>query len=240
MARKQLTKRDILNNATSVETRDLIALKEQIDNNPVYSLAVDPDGSLGLTNAEKEFTSWYIQHRNIPVAAQLAGITPEQGIAIYRKMSVQSELRRISNAIQIRQINQEALNIDQIGSILSSYILDKTVEVDRLSPKEKMEAMRLLIDINELKEKVIDDPKTVEVIEVQEQIKDLSVESIKALLAQGKQMDVENSEKEKLISEIDKDSTLSNDDLRYLRSLSVESLKDLLNQQTAILKNKSL
>lgn len=237
MRRKTAVKNELLAKATNapVRTEDLHALQTQIENNPLYALEVDPDGSLGMNETEKEFTKWYVQHRNIPVAAQLAGINNDEGIAIYRKMSFQSELRRISNAIQIRQINQSTMTVDEIGSMLTSFVLDKVPEVDRLDTKQKMEAMRLLLDINELKTNMVEDPKVVEVIEVKEQLKDMSVEAIKALLEQGKKMDSENNEKEKIIEELDKDSTLTNEDLRYLRSLSSDQLKDMLNDQVKIL-----
>lgn len=238
MRRKNAIKNELLAKAANspVKSEDLYAIRDSIEADPEYSLDVDPKGILGMTDTEKSFTKWYIQHRNIPVAAQLTGISNDDGIAIYRKMSFQSELRRISNAIQIRQINQETMTVDQIGSMLTSYVLDKVPDVDRLDPKQKMEAMRLLLDINQLKTTMLEDPRVVEVVEVKEQIKDMSVDTIKALLEQGKKMDVENAEKEKMIDELDKDSTLTNDDLHYLRSLSTEDLKNMLNEQTEILK----
>ena len=221
--------------ASNADKPTLLAMQTELETNPEYSLEADPTGALGLSDKEKDFIKWYAQHRNIAVAAQIAGMSVDEGLAAYKKMASQSELRRISTAIQLRQLNTKALDVDQIGSMLSAYVLDKVPDADRLSSKEKMDAMKMLLDINAAKAEIVNDPAKAEIIDVESQVKTLSVDSIKSLLKQSKENDAVTEEKEKMIDQIDSESKLSNDDLKYLRSLSVKELAELLNEQHRLL-----
>ena len=235
MARKSYdaTRNELLTKALSnpIDKERMMAVATELDTNPRYSLEIDPTGELGMTKQEKEFTKWYIEHRNVAVAAQLAEIPVEDGMAIYKSFACQSELRRIAMVWQLRQLNNSTMSLDHIGSVLTGYVFDQLPESAQLSTKDKMAAMRMIMDIHALKQKVIEDARPIDAIDVEEQIKDLSADALKSLIEKTKSMDVEVEEKEEMIKELDDDSLLSNDDIHYLRTLPVEQLKQLIKDQ---------
>lgn len=220
-----------------VTKEDIADINNELNTNPKYSLEADPTGALGMSQEQKEFIKWFTENRNIPVAAELAGINYQDAISIYKKMSTQSELRRINIAMQTRQLMTKVMDVDQVGAMLSSYVLDIVPECERLGSKDKLKALDMLIELNQLKSQMVNDPKKAEAIDVESEVKDLSVDSIKALLKQSKENDEISAKKEQMIDKIDSDSALSNDDLHYLRSLSVKQLSDLMSDQTTALKN---
>lgn len=214
-------------------------MKDQLETLPEYSLEPDPTGELRMTGTERQFTKWYSQHRNIVVASQLAGISVEDGMEIYRSIKFQNELHRINIAYQLRQINTSALTMDQITSVLSSYVLDIVPEADRLSTREKLNALKMLADLNMAKTKIIENATPVDVIDVESKVEDLSVDAIKQLIESSKAMDKQNDKKEEMIKMIDNTSVLSNEDIIYLRSCSIEQLQSILDEQNEALKKKN-
>lgn len=230
MAKK---KKDYLKNAlvSPLSADTLVEVKKRLDSDPFYSLAVDPTGELNMSKEAKDFTKWYIQHRNIPVAAQLAELDIDEAMLIYKSDKCQAEILRINNAMKMRQLNNNMLTVDQIGSMLTAFVMDQVPEADRLSTKDKMTALGQLLDINAKKQQILEEADDEEIIDVSDDVENLSVDAIKNLLNKSKSKDTENDEKERLINVIDEDSMLSNDDLKYLRSLSVADLRKLVKEQ---------
>ena len=124
-----------------------------------------------------------------------------------------------------------SVTLDQMGAMLTSYILDQMPAAERLSTKDKMSAMKMVMDIHALKQKVVEEATPIDAVDVESQVKDLSVDALKALIQKTKVIDNENDEKEEMIKALDNESALSNDDLHYLRSLPVEELKKLVDEQ---------
>lgn len=229
----ELDKSELLARAlkNQLDEPTLRAVADTLNEDPKYALEVDPTGMLGMSEKEKNFTKWYMQHRNIAVASQLAGVSVEDGMLIYASFACQSELSRMDMAYKLRQLNNSTLTLEQIGSILTGYVLDQLPEVERLSTKEKIGAMKMIIDLHALKQKVIEEAKPIDVVDIEDQIKDMSVDGLMTLIEQTKSSDIENDEKEQLIMQIDDASALSNDDLHYLRTLSIKELKKLLKEK---------
>lgn len=214
-------------------TTDRIAeYSDDLDSDPQYSLEPDPTGSMGFTDEMKEFVKNYIQFRSIPIASQLTGITADEGTQLYKLMSFKKEVRRISNAMYCRQFCKKMLDVDQIGGYLTSVLTDDNVaEVDRLSTKDKIQVAKLIADLNVAKSEMVHDPAKYNAIEVEAQVRDLSVDSIKSLLVKSKENDEEAAKKEALINDIDPDSVLSNEELMQLRAMSAADLLKLYNEQ---------
>src|SRR5574344_118679 len=231
--KKKLTTQALIDQALAnpVSSTDIDQYKKKLDEDPEYSLEPDPTGCLAMSDKEKTFIKNYIQFRNIPIAAQLTQISQDEGEAFYRSLSFKSEVRRLNNAMYQRQFATKMLTVDQIGGYLSSLLQDQVPEVDRLSSKDKPEVAKMLIEMNVMKSAAVNDPVKYNVIEVEAQVKDLSVRSIKALISQSKQTDEESKKKEQMITELDKDNSLTNDDLMYLRSLPASELLKLLDEQ---------
>lgn len=230
------TRKELLAKALAmpIDKESIAAMAEELETDPQYSLEPDPTGELSMTTREKEFVRWYVQHRNIAVASQLAGISVEDGMQIYKSFACQSELTRINMAYKLRQLNMSTLTLEQIGSVLTGYVFDQLPDADQLSTKDKMAAMKMIMDIHALKQKIVEESKPLDVVDVESQVKDLSVDAIKALIDKTKTSDADNAEKEELIKKIDNESALSNEDLHYLRSLTVEDLQMLLKDQQDI------
>lgn len=203
---------------------------EDIESNPLYSTTPDPEGKLGLNEDMIKFIENYVQTKNISLASNLAGITPQKGRAYYNNYIIANEIRRINQALVHRQFSTKMLNLTQVGGWLTSQITGKDVPVvDRLSPRERLSAAKLIVDINELQMRGFTSPqKVLDFSTIQDDVKDMSVDDIKKLISTTKG---ENAleEKEKIINAINSDGTLSPDDLSSLRASSIEELKDILN-----------
>ena len=202
----------------------------EIDNNPEYSLKVDPTNKYNMSDQQKEFISHYVQHKNIPVAAKLANIDVDVASQMYAAYSSQQEIRRINRALYHRQFAHKLLSVDDIGGWLSSLITDEDVPyADRLKPREKLQVAQMLLNLNEWKRQVINNPEMLTTKDIETEIKQLSIETIKNMLSTKNQIDNEAEQKTNLINEIKKTNTLSIEELSLLETLSVSELLDLLN-----------
>lgn len=217
-----------------VATNDLTTLQTQyidkINTDPEFSLEVDPENKYKMTKNQKEFIKQYVQFKNIPLACQLAGIDEKEGKAYYLAYSSQQEIRRINLAMYHRQFSTKLLDLDQIGGYLTSLLVDENVAVaDRLNTKDKLKVAQMIIDLNELKRTAFSDPGVIDAVVVTEQIKDLSVKSIKQLISASHSTEA-NKSKDEIIEQLDEENNLSGEEVAYLKTLPVEQLLDLLEK----------
>ena len=217
-----------------VPTSNMTELQEQyiskLETDPEYSLDVDPTNKYGMEENQKEFIKQYVQFKNIPLACQLANITEKEGRAYYLAFSSQQEIRRINLAMYHRQFSTKLLNIDQIGGYLTSLLTDENVPVsDRLTTKDKLKVAQMIIDLNELKRTAFSDPTVIDTIEVTEQIKDLSVNSIKQLISASHNSKSGNS-KDEIIEQLNEENNLSGEEIAYLKTLPLDQLLGLLEK----------
>lgn len=203
---------------------------DKIKTDPKYSLEVDPTGVYHMSDEQKDFIKNYIQFKNIPLAAQLTGI--EEGIATqyWQMYSSQQEIRRINLAMYHRQFATKLINIDEIGGYLTSILMDENVPiVERLKTKEKLDVVKLLMEVNKLKQNAMSQPQTIDAVVIEEQLKDLSVESIQHMIAiSGDPKNIQ--EKEDIIQEIHwANNKLSPEELSYLKTLPTNELLKMLD-----------
>lgn len=202
-----------------------------IRTDPKYSLQIDPTNRYDFTEQEKDFISNMIQYRNVQfVSTVLMNIPLEEGVNIYKKYDVQQEIKRINLAMYARRFATKMADLDQLGGYLTSGLVDENVPVtERWSAKEKITATKLLVTLNMLKQKAVNKPEIVEVVEIQKDLEKLSPNELKQLIEYN---DDENLEKEKLIDLINEDGLLTMEEIKNLRMMSINELQDLLSTIT--------
>lgn len=206
--------------------------KEQLETNPQYSLEVDPLDKYKFSAEQKKFIEYYIQLKNIPAAADLAGIDKSVANQIFMMYNTQQEIRRINLAMYHRQFSNKMLSIDEIGGWLTSILMDENVSLaDTLSTKDKLSVAKILIELNSLKREALANPEIIDYTEVEEQLKDLSVNSIKQMLSNANSKK-NREEKDKVLESIQEKHGFSTEEMTYLKSLPMKDLVELMNEGT--------
>lgn len=200
------------------------ALVSELDTNPDFSLDVDPTNKYNMSDLQKDFVKNYIDFKSIPIAAEMTNIDIDTAKAFYVAYSSQQEIRRINRALYQRQFSSKLLSIDQIGSYLSSLITDENVPVaDRLKTMDKVRVAGMLLDLNKYKLEAIQNPANIIDVDIETEIKSLSVKSIKTLLSQ--------KHKKKDNSTIVQDGLLPEEEA-YLKTLPTKALLELVDEGT--------
>lgn len=217
-------------NITNITNQENITKDYLIDleNNPKYSLDVDPENKYDMSNQQKEFIKYYCEFKNLPAAASLANIDVDTARNYFTSYSTQQEIRRINKSLYHRQFSKKLLTVDEIGGYLSSLITDENIPIsDRLKPIEKIQVAKILLDLNEMKNKAIDNPNIIINNNIENELKDLSVSTIKQLLSNSNKDELKA--KDELIDKINIDDTLNIEEINMLRSLSTNELLTLIN-----------
>lgn len=205
-----------------------------LEKDPKYSLDVDPDGKLGLSETQKRFIECYIESRSLPYAAQLAGITEEEAREIYFDPVCKSERTRINRVLNYRRFTRRLLTVDEVGGYLTSMLMDEEVGMgERLTPSDKLKVTRQIVDINRLKLEAYNNPRIFDNVEfVEADTKDMSPEDLKKLIEQTKQNSANTQEeKTELINKINKNREFDSDDLAHFWECSVADLKQILEEK---------
>lgn len=198
-----------------------------LESDPAYSLDVDPKHKYKMTDEEKDFVRFYLEYRNIPLVAMTLGITQEQALEIFKSYNIQQEIKRINRSLTMRQFQTKMLSIPQLMAYLSSYITDENVpEAKQLSSVDKVDLAKYLIGLNVQMSQAIADPTKVMTNTLEVKVKDMSVETIKQMLAASDNID----RKKEIISQLNTDDTLTLEDMSFLETLSVDELLNLLTK----------
>lgn len=190
---------------------------------------IDQNNKYGLSDIQKEFVKYYIEFKNIPLVAQFIGIDEATAVDIFKGYGVQEEIKRINTELYRKRFNSKMISLSELGSYVSSLITGEDVPLsEQLNKKEKLDAAKILINIYELKNKAIDNPADLNVYDytTEDEIKKLSLSSIKALLNEKGKEDKKNE----LIRSIDKSGLLTIEDKALMQSLSIDELVTLLNE----------
>lgn len=208
-----------------------------LDDDIRFSLTVDPIGSLKFTKAQKKFLQAYIEFKNIPTAAQIAGIDEQEAMQYFFDPTCRAEIRRINLALYYRKFQKKLLTIDEVGGYLTSLLLDEdVVEAEKLKGKDKLDVVKLIIELNKLKADSFNNPRTIDNVDFEE-IEELSPEDLKKIISEtvkpSKQKQKENSEidkkKDELIGKLNPDG-LDVSEIAYLKTCTVEELENLVKE----------
>lgn len=217
----------------SIEYSDLSELDEDyklmIHTDPKYSIDIDPTGRYNFDEKTKDLIKWMIQYRNVQfVSTVMMNIPVEEGIEIYQRYDVQSEIKRINMAMYARRFTSKMADLDALGGYLTSGLIDENVPIaERWSPKDKLTATKMLMTLNAMKKKGYQDPITVEGVEIQEDLAKLSPNDLKQLIEIN---DEDPEEKEALIDLINADGLLSMEEIKNLRMMSISELQSLVDE----------
>ena len=214
-----------------------------------YSLEPDPAGLLKLDSAQKNFIKAYIEFRSIPTAAQVADIDESLAQKYFFDETCRSEIRRINLALYYRKFSRRLLTIDEIGGYLTSLLTDEDInENDRLTNKDKLQVVKMIIDLNQIKADAYKNPRTIENVEfVEKEIKDLSTDQIRQIIAQTKNPSKEQKEaaatdmskKQELLRKLNATGYFDPSEIDYLKTCSIDELEKLVaDNEEIITKNE--
>lgn len=204
----------------------MVNYRSMLEDNPEYSLEVDPTNHYQMSDVQKEFIRNYVQYKSIPLAASFAHLDNEKATDLFNAYSTQQEIRRINKAMYARQFTKKVLSTQELASWLSSLITDDDVPyADRLSTKDKVDVAKYLIGLNAMQAASLEDPSIITYKDVESKVKELSIESIKQLISADSALE----EKDGVLRQINKDGLLSSEELAYLKTLSYDDLLKLLD-----------
>lgn len=212
-----------IQNVNAVQKEYVDAIEHDVE----YSLIVDPTDKYNMSAEQKLFIEAYVQFKNINTAADVAGIEPSTAKSYFMAYSTQEEIRRINRALYHRQFASKMLTLDEIGGWLTAMLTDENVPLaDRLRSQEKLRVAEMIVDINKMKVTAFENPAEFAANDIEADIKNLSVETIKQLLAQNNK----TKEKNDAIARIDPDNKLSVEERAYLSTLPLKDLLEMIEE----------
>lgn len=154
-----------------------------IEKNSIYSVEIDPNNHYNFTDEEKAFITAWIDYKNILLVSQATGITTDMCTIYMNRWSIKEEIRRITNAIYMKRFATKLISIEQLEGYLDSLLTDKNVPfADRINGKDKLEVVKLILKVKELKEGMIEKPDQIIDVSLEKEIDKLSVDQIKKIL----------------------------------------------------------
>lgn len=204
----------------------------ELDTNPKYSLDVDPEDKYKMPYKQKQFIAAYVQFKNVPIACQLCGIDEQEGKSFFMAYSSQQEIRRINLAMYHRQFAARLLTIDEIGGYLTSLLTDQNVPLkDQLESRDKIRVAQMIIDLNKLKAEALSNPEVIEAVDITDQIKNLSVNTIKNMLnTASKDAKEKLKSKDEVIRQLTEEENLSPEEIAYLRTLPLDKILEIVEK----------
>lgn len=160
-----------------------------------------------FTDIEKEFIVTWLNTYNLEIVENVMDMNNKEAMKMLNNFYVSKEINRLEKEIAIYRTSEKIMSLDEIQSYLSSWILDYNLPISqRLSNKDKLEAIKLLEKIKEYKDKVYDgDLNVIDVIPNEEELDNLSISDIKKILDE-RNLKSKLEEKEKEILKIETNS----------------------------------
>lgn len=202
---------------------------DMLENDPIYSLEVDPLGQLGMPPQQKEFIRHYINFKNVNTAAELASIDLDTAKQYFISYATQGEIRRINKALYHRQFSEKLITLDQIGGYLSSLLTGENVPIaDMPDTNTKLRIIQMLIDLNKFKAESMLNPQQIMSRNIDVEIKTLSVSTIQALLEQSNK--TSTKEAEQTAKALHSNESLTPEEAAYLSTLPTNELLKLIEE----------
>lgn len=217
-----------------LETEDFqskqIEYLETLKTNPQYSLLVDPEDKYDLTVQEKEFIGLYCEFKNIEMAAMMSKLELEKAFTLFASYPCQQEIRRINVAMYQNQFANKLIGLQELGGYLTCLLSDNVPAGDRVSPDNKLQVAKLILDLHKYLREIPANCSEIIDVPMEDELKNLSINSIKALLNQTHKVNKKDKEeKEELIKSFNDYQQFSQEEITFLKSLSTSELIDLLN-----------
>lgn len=160
-----------------------------------------------FTDIEKEFIVTWLNTYNLEIVEDVMDMNNKEAMKMLNNFYVSKEINRLEKEIAVYRTSEKIMSLDEIQSYLSSWILDYNLPISqRLSNKDKLEAIKLLEKIKEYKDKAYDgDLNVIDVIPDEEELDNLSISDIKKILDE-RNLKSKLEEKEKEILKIETNS----------------------------------
>lgn len=204
-------------------------LVNSVETDIEYSLDIDPQNLYGFTDIERKTLQVYIDTKSIIATSTLVGTTTHNVIALIQSYKGQQEIRRINKALCQRRFAHKILSIDEIAAWLSSGITDDNITSnEKFTSQQKLTAAKMLLDLQTLKSSIADNPDEILYSDIEQDVKHMSLKSIKNMI-HNQSMKDQLAEKEKLINKINVDGLFTQEEIAYMRTLTITELNELLN-----------
>ena len=223
-------KSESIKKAETTTGEELILALTEEEKNALYVLDHDEYGH-SFTDIEKKFITQWVEFKNLVIVSSMMGISQKEASVFLTDMHIRREIDRISQARMKFRFARRILTLDECESYLTTTITDEGVPmVDQLSSKDKLSAMKLLLEVKDMKAQGFANPTVIDNVPVEQQLECLSVETIKQLINTklDKKEDLTDSIelRQELVSKIPNISQKEKDDIM---SMSPDEILKLLD-----------
>ena len=137
-----------------------------------------------FTNVEKEFIVTWLNTYNLEIVKETLNMDEKDAMKMFNNFYISKEISRLEKEVALYRTSQKIMSLDEIQSYLTTWILDYNLPISqRLSTKDKLEAIKLLEKIKEYKDKAFDgNLDVIDVIPNEEELDNLSIDDIKKIL----------------------------------------------------------
>lgn len=182
LAKGMAKKTKVTKETEEVSGEMLVKSLSEEERNALHVLDKDDEG-YAFSELEKRFITQWIDFKNLVVVSATLGISQKDSSTILTNSHVRKEIDRLSLARMKFRFARRILTLDECESYLTTAITDEGVALsDQLNSKDKLNAMRLLLDIKQMKADSLSNPTIIDNTPIEQQLEELSIETIKQLL----------------------------------------------------------
>lgn len=214
----------------STSGAELIKGLSEDERNALYVLDRDDEGYI-FSDLEKKFIANWIEFKNLVVVSSMLGISQKDSAQLLSDGHIRKEIDRISQARVKFRFARRIMTLDECESYLTTSITDEGVGLaDQLNSKDKLNAMKLLLEVKQMKSDTLVNPTIIDNMPVQEQLDQLSTDTIKAMLEtmNTKKEDIESNVvvRQNVINQL---KGISDSEKNDINSMPPEDLAKLLD-----------
>lgn len=213
---------------------ELIKALSEEERNALYVLDRDDTGHT-FSDLEKKFITQWVEFKNLVVVSSMLGISQKDSSVMLADPHIRLEIDRISQARMKFRFARRILTLDECESYLTTTITDEGVPLaEQLSSKDKLSAMKLLLEVKDMKAQGFANPTVIDNTPVEQQLEQLSVETIKQLIDTklDKPSDITNNiqMRQELVSKIPDLSEKEKNDIMSMSPDEILKLLDNMNK----------
>lgn len=225
-----IMKKESREKAETMTGVELITKLTEEEKNALYVLDRDESGHV-FSDLEKKFISNWVEFKNLVVVSSMIGVSQKESSIMLGDCHIRSEIDRITRARVKFRFARRMMTLDECESYLTTAITDEGVALaDQLNSRDKLSAMKLLLDVKEMKAQGIANPTVIDNMPEEQTLEKLSVDTIKALRSTllSKKEDIADniSMRQELVSLI---PNLSEEDKNDLMTASPDELMKVLD-----------
>lgn len=182
--RKRKEKEEKLNQ-TPVENKEVMGV--DLKEHQKLNMKVNDWDEFGVhrfTDIEKEFIVTWLNTYNLEMVETTLDMDEKDVMKMLSNFYISKEISRLEKEVALYRTSQKIISLDEIQSYLTTWVLDYDIPISqRLSTKDKLEAIKLLEKIKEYKGKAFDgNLDVIDVIPNEEELDNLSINDIKKIL----------------------------------------------------------